>query len=240
MARFKETPSHDRATVPRRRSSEAAHSARAAPARRATASARGSRTRTTGGAAQVRGVRSYKDKTQAKYKRSEAPKGVLLGIAIAALIVIVFAVIFACSAINTTPEVTPDNAAETTEAKTSAAPGESLEYNGYTYGLSQDANGAWILTSSGGTGEATTLYTFEGAPIGVVAAGGKVYAPENLSDGTWDIVCYMTADGGEPFKMLNADESVRTGNDLLTSVEIQGTSLVLISESATVAEIALS
>lgn len=185
----------------------------------------------------AKGMVSYREKTHAKYQKSEAPKGVLLGIAVAALIVVVLIVVMSCGALNSSTSAVDE--AATTQAQTSVSAGESVTYHDYTYALEQDTEGSWTLTVSGGA-ESTILYTFEGTPVSLVLAGGKLYAPENLEGNVWDIVCYMAGDGGSPYKMLNEDGSEKTGSVLLVSAALDGTNLVLTDDSGATTSIALS
>lgn len=241
MPRFKEpestsnTTRTSRATQPAR----ASQHARVAQPNRAAASARTSRAT---GAARVRGVQSYRAQVESKYQKSEAPKGVLLGIVIAAVVVIVLVVVLALNALGSSS--TTSAVAATTEQQTSAAVNEDLTLDGHTYSLGQDVQGFWVLNRTSADGTENIIYSFEGTPVALLTAGGKLYAPQNKSDGSWDIVCYMPAVGGEPYK-LSKDDSELTGTGTLASAELQqdvsGTSsLVLTDESGATTTVALS
>lgn len=260
MARFKETPDNQKSAAPKKSTARgakaASHVASKKPAGRTSkvasrasgASARASRPRasytathsTTGSV----GVQSYSSKLLNKqHTPSEAPKGVLIGIAIAALVIVVLISVLACNAINSSSTTEQD--AQTAEAGATSSTDETITYHGYTYALAQDSYGDWTLTSTGGDGVADTLYTFEGSPVGLVIAGGKLFAPENKDDGSWDIVCYMAADGGTPYKMADADGNERTGQGKLASATLNqsgetAASLVLTDESGATTTIELS
>lgn len=42
-------------------------------------------------------------------------------------------------------------------------------------------------------------------PVALCLHEGTLFVPENLSDGTWDVICYVVADGSTPAQLLNGD-----------------------------------
>ena len=111
-----------------------------------------------------------------------------------------------------------------TPAITTVANNTSVDLGGYTFSTVQAEDGSWVFER---TGREDPIYTFSGTPVSLSLFGGVFYIGENLPDGTWDVICYMSADGAVPSQMLNADNQPVVGAGSLASCAVEGTDLVL-------------
>lgn len=162
--------------------------------------------------------------TRKKPQPSKAPLPVLVGIGVAALVVVVLAVVLLSALISPrAPE--GDEAATSVAAETVVAANEGVESGGFTYSLSQ-GEGGWELVRSSG-GQDTSLATLSGEPVCVTLYQGTLFIPENLSDGTWDIICYVLGDGSTTTQLLGSDGNPVTGSGTVQSATVDGSSLVL-------------
>ncbi len=165
--------------------------------------------------------------TRKKPQPSRAPLPVLIGIGVAALAVVVLAVVLLTALISPKAPET-DEAATSVAAQTVVAANEGIEAGGATYGVSE-GEGGWELVRSSG-GQDTSLATFAGAPACVTLYQGTLFIPENLSDGTWDIICYVLGDGSTATQLLGSDGNPVAGSGTVQSAAVDGSSLVLTGE----------
>lgn len=200
MARFKETSN----TTPSR-AQTASHEAPAKGAQR---------------------MRSLRSKARKHQQPSEAPKGLFIGIAIAALVIIILVGVLACNAFNSATTANTNTQASTADAVQSwASAEEGIEYHGHTY-KAVKIDGGWALVSVSGEQE-NVIYSFVGEPVSIVFYEGKFYIAENLSDGTWDIIGYMPMDGAMASQMLDKTGGAVTGTGTLESMGLSDTNLDL-------------
>ncbi len=156
---------------------------------------------------------------------SQAPLPVLVGIGVAALLVVILAVVLLTALI--TPKAPEGEAATTSAAvaETVVAAEEGVEAGGSTYAMRQGEAGWELVRASGG--QDTSLATFAGTPVSVCLYQGALFIPENLSDGTWDIVCYVLGDGSAATQLLGVDGNPVTGSGTIQSAALDGSNLAL-------------
>lgn len=155
----------------------------------------------------------------------------VIGIGVAALVVIILIVALIGSIIspsNTTGTGTGADAAATTSENVSTDQGVSL--GGYTYSVSQGSDGVWSLMRQSGDntdGSAVAIVSLSGTPVSVALHQDTLLVAENLSDGTWDVISYVAADGSTASQLLGSDGNPVTGQGELASSEVDGSNLVL-------------
>lgn len=165
---------------------------------------------------------SARKRRAAAPKPQRAPKAAVAGIVVAAVVVIALAVLAVRSL--TAPAPT-DVAAQTAVAQTNASVGEGVNVAGSTY-KTQQGDGGWELVKSSGEGD-VVVAQLSGTPVGLCLSEGTLVVPENLSDGTWDVICYMVADGSTPTQLLGNDGNPVVGSGELASADVDGSELVL-------------
>ena len=158
-----------------------------------------------------------------KPEPAKAPRGVIIGIVVAVVIIVILAFLLLSALV--TPSTTTDEAATSVAAQTVVAAEDSVEIGGYTYTLRQGESG-WELVRVTSDGD-STLAALSGTPVNVCLYQGTLFIPENLADGTWDVICYVLADGSAATQLLGSDGNALTGSGTIDSASVDGSSLVL-------------
>lgn len=153
---------------------------------------------------------------------------VVAAIAVAAVAVIALIAFLVSRALSSAPVPEDPNVPdEPAIERTSVTSDESLEYDGYTYGFRQDPSGAYALIRTAESGEPLSLMQLSGTPVEIVLYDGAFVIPENLANGTWDIMAYSLADGSMGSQLVNAEGNPVTGEGAIATANLDGTDLVL-------------
>ena len=160
-----------------------------------------------------------------RQRSAKAPLPVLVGIGVAALVVVVLLVMLVTSLLGGSSKQA-SGAATTAPAETVVSAQEGIQLGSYTYSTSQGDQG-WELVRSSSSGETAVVAALSGTPASVCLYQGTLYIPENLPDGTWDIICYLPADGSTASQLLGDDGQPVVGSGTVTSAVVQGGSLAL-------------
>ena len=151
-------------------------------------------------------------------KTVEANGRVFAALGIAALLVVVLVGWLLSRALGSVDPGPEQSVAEQQQADAS----ESIEYRGITYALSETDAGTFALTSTSEDQEGeTTLCELKGTPVGLILYNTAFIIPENLSDGTWDLVAYHLGGGSVTQRVTGTD-----GNPLIEQGEIATAVLV--------------
>ncbi|WP_028263666.1 hypothetical protein [Atopobium fossor] len=148
----------------------------------------------------------------------------LLVVILAALVVVVV-VIAASFMLFKKPA---NNSESTRVERTQASKDDVITYDDYSYATKQNDDGSYSLTRTAqGSSEPLELFKLEGTPVGMVLYDGALIIPENLSDGSWDIVAWTMGDGSVATKVADKDGNPVKGNGVLSKIELKDNSLVL-------------
>lgn len=110
--------------------------------------------------------------------------------------------------------------------------GESVTFQGQSFSVTQDGD-AYVVTRDG-----ATVFALEGTPTGLVLYNGTLVIPENR-DGSWDVVCYMIADGSVPAYVVGSDGNAVGGSGTIQSSTLDGGSLVVTDSTGATTSVAL-
>jgi len=143
---------------------------------------------------------------------------------LAALVVVVVFVIGRLSA------PTPSSEGPAAPEQTVVMQDQGVTVRGYSYRL-QEKDGAYQLVEESQTSGANpvALGDLPGTPVGMVLYDGAIIIPENLKDGSWDIMAYTIGSGWS--QLMGQDGHAVTGQGELTDVQLEGSRLVLTSAS---------
>ncbi len=108
--------------------------------------------------------------------------------------------------------------------------GEVLTFDGYDYCVSQGDDGGYSFERVTGQ-EPLSLVDLPGTPIGLLFYNGTFYMPENLEDGTWDVMCYTLGDGSIGTPYMGEDGEPIGGEGELASASIEGDQLVVATDA---------
>lgn len=104
----------------------------------------------------------------------------------------------------------------------------SISYDGRSYFLKKNSDGTYSLAqSTKGSSEALELAKLPGTPAGFVLYDGALIIPENLPDGTWDIMAWTMGDGSVATQLVGSDGKPVAGRGTIKKVELKEKSLVL-------------
>jgi hypothetical protein len=111
--------------------------------------------------------------------------------------------------------------------QTQVEPGKGIQYHGTTYMLSKQETGVYALTStSEGSENPATIYELKGTPVALVLYNTIFIIPENLPDGTWDLIAHplgggsvtqqVTDGNGQPIvRQGEISEALLSGSEVL-------------------------
>lgn len=145
-------------------------------------------------------------------------KRVFIILGAAALVVVVIIGTLLARALTSVENVQDNPISEQVQA-TGA---EGIEYRGATYALVEQPDGKQTLTStSEGSEGAAVLCELPGRPVTLILYNTVFIIPENLPDGTWNIIAHPLGDGGVTQPVTDAE-----GNPIIGQGEIAQATLV--------------
>ena len=159
---------------------------------------------------------------------SQHSRKVTVALLVAAAVVVALVSFLLVRAWNSTSnEPEPSTRVERTDAKADQA----VSYDGYSYSIQETSGKYAFVRTSGDDSDPLTLFELAGEPMGIVLCDGAYCIPENLSDGTWDVMAYAMGDGSVATQLMGSDGKAVTGTGKLKSAVLDGTDLVLTDES---------
>ncbi len=99
---------------------------------------------------------------------------------------------------------------------------EGIEYRGTTYAITEQDGGKYALTSSSESSEGTVvLHELAGTPVTLILYNTVFIIPENLPDGTWDLIAHPLGGGSVTQQVTDGDGApiVREGEIAEASLE---------------------
>lgn len=191
------------------------------------------------GAAQSRRLTAAAQKNvRPRNERLQTSKRLFAILGVAALVVVLIIGFLVIRAVNSANRAQDDGGRV---ERTAVAPEESVSYDDYNYSVQQGDDGVYsFVRTLGEGGEPLALFTLEGTPVQLVLCDGAYLIPENLPDGTWDVVAYTMGDGSVTSKLADADGNPVTGEGTLVSAELEGSELVLTDDAGATTRVPLS
>ena len=192
------------------------------------------------------GVRRLSAKPRISEKRSEAKKGVLIGVALAALLVIVGGFLLVRALLGEpAEEAAPEGEAimqdqqqaeVTIDTETGVVESEGITFMGETITM-VNIEGTAAVVSTDELGYQYTLFKLTGLPVTMLFYNGTIIVPENLPDG-WDVICYVI--GGEsPASPIVEDGEAVKGTGEIVDAYLDGSELVVVDSNGTSTRLAL-
>ncbi len=142
------------------------------------------------------------------------------------LVLVFFAIMYVM--FSTPDDDAPVTNNTTAEQRVKVASDGEVEFRDTIYTLSQSGN-SWELIGKPkrGGGEARRYLTFDGTPVSLILFEGGFIIPENLSNGTWDVITYTVSDGSVAAKLVDPQGQAVGGPGKVDKAEVSGDSLVL-------------
>lgn len=179
---------------------------------------------------------SSRRRKAARPAAAKAPRGVVAGMVVAVLVVIVLAVVVVRSLLEPAAPSGDPGAVTTQEAVVTDGGGVTVAGSSYS---TRQGDAGWELVKGEGD-DAAMVAQLSGTPVALCLHEGTLFIPENLSDGTWDVICYVVADGSTPTQLLNGDGQPVVGSGELSQAELDGNELIVSGTDGGQTRIALS
>ena len=166
------------------------------------------------------------------------PKAVAVAVGVIALAVIIGAFMLVRGFISA--NTAQDDAVSGELAQVSASVDEEVTYNGREFSIVEGEGGWQLVSSLEGGAQPSTEAQLEGVPVALIRYNEAFLIPENLSDGTWDVCAYTSADGSVAIRLTDGDGNPYVGEGQLASANLDGDSLVLVGSDGSTTTIPLS
>ncbi len=156
---------------------------------------------------------------------------IVLVVGAAVIALVVFLMIRALS--GPVPNSDSGTGASSEIEQTTVAADESISYRGSTYLLVETAKGhALAETRAESNDKLTMLGEFDGNPVSLVLYDGALIIPENLPNGSWDVVAYTIGSGWS--MILSQDGNAYGGTGVIGEAKLDGSTLHLVVDGAPV------
>lgn len=110
----------------------------------------------------------------------------------------------------------------------------SIEYKDISYYIREGDEGKRILASKpvhGTDEDESDLAQLNGSPLALFLYQRTILIPENLDDGSWDVVAFTIGAGGLPTQVVDASGNPVVGTGVLESAELKKDSLLVVDKT---------
>ena len=192
------------------------------------------------------GARAFSAKPK-KRTSSTPTRGILIGVALAAIVVIAAGFLLFRTILGDRPQGagdgTPGAAQEevqqaevSVDPATGAVESGTIEYMGETYSLVA-LEGTSAVVSTDESGNQRSLFVLRGTPVCVLFYDGILLIPENLPDG-WDVISYVVGAESQASPIMKDEEAFK-GTGEITDAHLEGSELVVVDSAGTSTRFAL-
>ena len=149
--------------------------------------------------------------------------GIIVGAAVVAIVVTVVVFVRALNG----PESSANQSAEVEQ--TAVAVDEDIVLRGGKYEIVQN-EGTYQLVEihEGDGGQRVLLGDIEGTPMSLILYDGALIIPENLSDGTWDVLAYTIGSGWS--QITDQEGGAVGGTGTIDAATLEGSTVVLTTD----------
>lgn len=120
--------------------------------------------------------------------------------------------------------------AETDMPQQQVAPEVAIEYRGMKYYIQEKDDGSHVLSAkatNSSQNDVSELAQIKGTPIQLILYNGALLIPENLSDGTWDVLAYTFSPESVPSPVVDVQGAPIVGTGELVKAELRDPHLVV-------------
>lgn len=110
----------------------------------------------------------------------------------------------------------------------------SIEYKDISYYIREGDGGKRMLASKpvhGTDEDESDLAQLSGLPLALFLYQRTILIPENLDDGSWDVVAFTIGAGGLPTQVVDASGNPVVGTGVLESAELKKDSLLVVDKT---------
>jgi hypothetical protein len=113
-----------------------------------------------------------------------------------------------------------------------AAADGTIAYRESSYALVESVNGYELAELKGDGSPYMSLGEVPGSPAGLILFDGTLVIPENLPDGTWDVLAYTIGSGWS--KIMSDQKTAQTGTGTISEAHLDGSALRLVVDGSEV------
>ena len=112
--------------------------------------------------------------------------------------------------------------------QTQVDPGKGIQYHDVTYMLTQQDTGIYALTStSEGSEKPAVIYELKGTPVALVLYNTIFIVPENLPDGTWDLIAHPLGGGSVTQQVTDGSGQPIVRQGEITDARLSGSEILI-------------
>lgn len=149
----------------------------------------------------------------------QSNKRVFVALGVAALIMVSIVGWLIVRALTSVEHADEKPVAEQTQAGIE----DGIEYRGTTYTLTEKSEGVYALTSTTeGSESPSVLYELKGKPVALILYNTVFIIPENLPDGTWDLIAHPLGGGSMTQQVTDAEGKPIIGEGEISEATLDG------------------
>lgn len=168
----------------------------------------------------------------------ESNKRVFVALGIAALLVVaIVGTLLSRALISVDTEMT-----KPVSEQTQASGDEGIEYRGTTYTVTKQDGGKYALTSTSedeGSEGTVVLSELEGTPVTLILYNMIFIIPENLPDGTWDLIAHPLGGGSVTQQVTDGEGNPIVREGEITEATLEGDAIKITSSTGETFEVSL-
>jgi hypothetical protein len=127
------------------------------------------------------------------------------------------------------------------EEQTQVTLEDAIEYRGTTYRLSEQKGGGYALVSRAeGQEQDSVVAELPGTPVALILYNMTFLMPENLDDGTWDVIAHTLGSGSLNQQVMDAEGAPIVREGELESASLVGDTIEVRTTSGATETIALT
>lgn len=150
---------------------------------------------------------------------------IILGVAAALVVALVGSLLTrALSSVDTSGE-------QTVAEQVQKAVDEPIEYRGTTYALTENGSTYALTSTSEGSEGTAVLHELKGVPVALILYNTVFVIPENLPDGTWDLIACPL--GGVAQQVTDSEQNPVTGKGEITEATLVGDEVRVVTADGT-------
>ena len=162
---------------------------------------------------------------------------VFVGLSIAAIIVVALVCTLVVRALTSAPKEEETTTVERTQTSDVE---EGIEYRGPTYSLAKQKSGKYALVKvNEGSEKPVVLFELKGEPVTLILHDSAFVVPENLSDGTWDVMALTLGGGGMPMQVTDSEGNPVVGTGRIAEASLDEDIVVVTTDAGEQVSISL-
>lgn len=193
------------------------------------------------------GARKFASQPKKERGGPKPARAALIGVALAALLVMVAGLLFIRALVGQPPDDagdTPDGtqleqqqtATVSVDMQTGTVDSGSISYMDETFSM-VNIEGSVAVVATDAVGNQRTLFKLKGVPTSLLFYNGIILVPENLNDG-WDVISYVVGGESQAGPIVENGEPVRGEGEIIDAY-LDGSELVVVDAAGASTRIAL-